>query len=215
MRRRLGWATEQGQAQGGGPGGVRLRQLGERRHGSDGCGSQRGPKRRRGSVRRSSGGGGFGAAVAPTDAKGRGEQREREPERDVERRVAEEVIFGQENVTTGASNDFIQVSRVARQMVERFGFSKKIGQVAIGGPGGNPFLGQQMSSQDYSMATTDVVDAEVRELVEKAYSRATQIITTHIDILHKLAQLLIEKETVDGEEFMSLFIDGQAELFVA
>ncbi|XP_074587511.1 ATP-dependent zinc metalloprotease FTSH 1, chloroplastic-like [Curcuma longa] len=131
-------------------------------------------------------------------------------------RVAEEVIFGQENVTTGASNDFMQVSRVARQMVERFGFSKKIGQVAIGGPGGNPFLGQQVSSQkDYSMATADVVDAEVRGLVETAYSRAKQIITTHIDILHKLAQLLIEKETVDGEEFMSLFIDGKAELFVA
>ncbi|CAN0927375.1 ATP-dependent zinc metalloprotease FTSH, chloroplastic [Linum grandiflorum] len=130
--------------------------------------------------------------------------------------VAEEVIFGQENVTTGASNDFMQVSRVARQMVERFGFSKKIGQVAIGGAGGNPFLGQQMSSQkDYSMATADVVDAEVRELVEKAYARATEIVTTHIDILHKLAQLLIEKETVDGEEFMSLFIDGKAELYVA
>lgn len=59
-------------------------------------------------------------------------------------RVAEEVIFGEDNVTTGASNDFMQVSRVARQMVERFGFSKKIGQVAIGGPGGNPFLGQQV-----------------------------------------------------------------------
>ncbi|GFZ10509.1 FTSH protease 1 [Actinidia rufa] len=130
-------------------------------------------------------------------------------------RVAEEVIFGEDNVTTGASNDFMQVSRVARQMVERFGFSKKIGQIAIGGPGGNPFLGQQMSSQkDYSMATADIVDAEVRVLVEKAYSRAKQIVTTHIDILHKLATLLIEKETVDGEEFMSLFIDGKAELFV-
>jgi hypothetical protein len=55
------------------------------------------------------------------------------------------VIFGAENVTTGASNDFQQVSRVARQMVERFGFSKKIGQVALGGGGGNPFLGQQVS----------------------------------------------------------------------
>ncbi|KAL0907892.1 hypothetical protein M5K25_022343 [Dendrobium thyrsiflorum] len=131
-------------------------------------------------------------------------------------RVAEEVIFGADNVTTGASNDFMQVSRVARQMVERFGFSKKIGQVAIGGPGGNPFLGQQMSTQkDYSMATADVVDSEVRELVDKSYSRAKQIISTHIDILHKLAQLLIEKETVDGEEFMSLFIDGKAELYVA
>ncbi|KAL2471810.1 ATP-dependent zinc metalloprotease FTSH 5 [Abeliophyllum distichum] len=130
-------------------------------------------------------------------------------------RVAEEVIFGPDNVTTGASNDFMQVSRVARQMVERFGFSKKIGQIAIGGPGGNPFLGQQMTTQkDYSMATADVVDAEVRELVDTAYTRAKEIITTHIDILHKLAQLLIEKETVDGEEFMSLFIDGKAELYV-
>lgn len=131
-------------------------------------------------------------------------------------RIAEEVIFGEDNVTTGASNDFMQVSRVARQMVERFGFSKKIGQVAIGGPGGNPFLGQQMATQkDYSMATADIVDAEVRELVERAYTRAKQIITTHIDILHKLALLLIEKETVDGEEFMSLFIDGKAELYIS
>ncbi|MCI20702.1 ATP-dependent zinc metalloprotease FTSH 1 chloroplastic-like [Trifolium medium] len=64
------------------------------------------------------------------------------------------------------------------------------------------------------MATADIVDKEVRELVDKAYIRATTIINTHIDILHKLAQLLIEKETVDGEEFMSLFIDGKAELFV-
>lgn len=54
------------------------------------------------------------------------------------------MIFGDENVTTGASNDFMQVSRVARQMVERFGFSKKIGQVAVGGAGGNPFLGQSV-----------------------------------------------------------------------
>ncbi|XP_071703576.1 ATP-dependent zinc metalloprotease FTSH, chloroplastic-like [Rutidosis leptorrhynchoides] len=132
-------------------------------------------------------------------------------------RVAEEVIFGKDNVTTGASNDFMQVSRVARQMVERFGFSKKIGQVAIGGGGGgNPFLGQSMSSQkDYSMATADIVDAEVRELVERAYERATTIITSQIDILHKVAQLLIEKETIDGEEFMSLFIDGKAELYIA
>ncbi|KAI3947750.1 hypothetical protein MKX01_034415 [Papaver californicum] len=130
-------------------------------------------------------------------------------------RVAEEVIFGKEGVTTGASSDFMQVSNVARQMVERFGFSKKIGQIAIGGGGGNPFLGQQMSTQkDYSMATADIVDSEVRELVEKAYARASLLIETHIDILHSLAQLLIEKETVDGEEFMSLFIDGQAELYV-
>lgn len=71
------------------------------------------------------------------------------------------------------------------------------------------------SQKDYSMATADIVDAEVRELVETAYARAKHIVTTHIDILHKLAQLLMEKETVDGEEFMSLFIDGKAELYVS
>ena len=65
------------------------------------------------------------------------------------------------------------------------------------------------------MATADIVDSEVRELVEKAYVRATNIITKHIDILHKLADLLLEKESVDGEEFMSLFLENQAELYVA
>lgn len=130
-------------------------------------------------------------------------------------RIAEEIIYGTENVTTGASNDFMQVSRVARQMVERFGFSKKIGQLSLGGGGGNPFLGQSAGQQsDHSMATADIIDAEVRELVETAYTRAKTIMTTHIDILHKLASLLLEKETVDGEEFLQLFIDGQAELYV-
>jgi cell division protease FtsH len=130
-------------------------------------------------------------------------------------RIAEEIIYGTENVTTGASNDFMQVSRVARQMVERFGFSKKIGQISLGGGGGNPFLGQSAGQQsDHSMATADVIDAEVRELVETAYTRAKTIMTTHIDILHKLASLLLEKETVDGEEFLQLFIDGKAELSV-
>ncbi|KAG0553959.1 hypothetical protein M758_12G054600 [Ceratodon purpureus] len=130
-------------------------------------------------------------------------------------RIAEELIYGSENVTTGASNDFMQVSRVARQMVERFGFSKKIGQLSLGGGGGNPFMGQSAGqAAEYSMATADIIDAEVRVLVEAAYARAKSIMTTHIEILHKLAALLLEKETVDGEEFLNLFIDGQAELYV-
>ena len=100
-------------------------------------------------------------------------------------------------------------------MVERLGFSKKIGQIALGGGGGNPFMGQQVAQgQDYSMATADIVDAEVRDLVTTAYTRAKSLMTTHIDILHRLAALLIEKETVDGEEFMRLFIDNDAELYV-
>ncbi|KNA04176.1 hypothetical protein SOVF_202110, partial [Spinacia oleracea] len=61
-------------------------------------------------------------------------------------RVADEVIFGENTVVTGASSDFMQVSRVARQRIERFGFSKKIGQLAVSGAGGNSFLGQQVST---------------------------------------------------------------------
>lgn len=100
-------------------------------------------------------------------------------------------------------------------MVERFGFSKKIGQLSLGGGGGNPFMGQSAGqAAEYSMATADIIDAEVRVLVEAAYARAKSIMTTHIEILHKLAALLLEKETVDGEEFLNLFIDGQAELYV-
>ncbi|CAI5514600.1 unnamed protein product [Closterium sp. Naga37s-1] len=130
-------------------------------------------------------------------------------------RIAEELIFGAENVTTGASNDFMQVSRVARQMVERLGFSKKIGQLALGGGGGNPFVGQQVSNAtEYSMATADLIDSEVRELVERAYARAKTLLTENIDVMHQLADLLMEKETVDGEEFMSLFIDGDAKLML-
>lgn len=109
----------------------------------------------------------------------------------------------------------LQVSRVARQMVERFGFSKKIGQLSLGGGGGPSFLGGSAGQpQDHSMATSDLIDAEVRELVQTAYTRAKSLLTQHIDILHSLANRLIEKETVDAEEFISLFIENQAELYV-
>ncbi|KAH7692241.1 Peptidase FtsH protein [Dioscorea alata] len=86
-------------------------------------------------------------------------------------RVAEEVIFGEENVTTGASNDFMQVSRVARQMVERFGFSKKIGQIAIGGPGGNPFLGQQVTLNSYCKPVS------IHETIPQCLKKYTDVIT--------------------------------------
>lgn len=79
-------------------------------------------------------------------------------------RIAEELIFGKENVTTGASNDFMQVSRVARQMVERFGFSKKIGQLSLGGGGGNPFLGQQVAIRVIALTVMFIIELENRSL---------------------------------------------------
>ena len=73
---------------------------------------------------------------------------------------------------------------------------------------------QVSNSTEYSMVTADLIDSEVRELVEKAYARAKTLLQDNMDILHKLADLLLEKETVDGEEFMSLFIEGQAKLML-
>merc|ERR1711939_826927 len=105
-------------------------------------------------------------------------------------RVAEELIFGAEDVTTGASNDFQQVSRTARMMVEQMGFSPKIGQIALKQGGGNSFLGNDVGrGADYSMATADLVDSEVKELVTKAYRRAKDLVSINIDVLHQVADV--------------------------
>ena len=130
-------------------------------------------------------------------------------------RVAEEVIFGKEFVTTGASNDFQQVSRVARSMIVNYGFSDKVGQVSMSSQGGNPFLGQSAGqSADYSAYTADIIDGEVKALVEKAYTRAMDLCMTHIDVLHKTADALIEKESLDGDEFARFFEDSDAQLYL-
>merc|ERR1711959_499945 len=122
-------------------------------------------------------------------------------------RIAEELIFGDDNVTTGASGDFQQVSRTARMMVTQLGFSKKIGQLSLGGRSGPSFLGQDMGqSQDMSMETMDVVDAEVRDLVRQAYRRAKDLIVSNISVLHKTADLLMEKENISGQEFEEILL---------
>merc|ERR1719482_1760657 len=130
-------------------------------------------------------------------------------------RVAEELIFGPDYVTTGAGGDFQQVSRVARGMITNYGFSDKLGQVAMSSQGGDPFLGQSAGQgADYSAETAAVIDGEVKELVEKAYGRAMDLCTTHIDVLHKTAEALIEKESLDGEEFARFFEESDAQLYL-
>merc|ERR1712113_697546 len=130
-------------------------------------------------------------------------------------RLAEELIFGTDNITTGASNDFQQVSRVARQMITRFGFSDKIGQVALSSDGGNPFLGQSMGqSADYSASTASIVDKEVQDLVETAYARGKELLETHMSVLHATAEALLEKETIDGDEFMKIFEEQGVPLYL-
>ena len=116
-------------------------------------------------------------------------------------RIAEEIIFGEEEVTTGASNDLQQVARVARQMVTRFGMSDKLGPVALGRQQGNMFLGRDIAAErDFSEETAATIDSEVRSLVDQAYIRAKQVLTNNRHVLDQLAAMLVDKETVDSDE---------------
>jgi len=130
-------------------------------------------------------------------------------------RVAEELIFGAENVTTGASGDFQQVSRTARMMIEQMGFSEKIGQIALKTGGGQTFLGNDAGrGADYSQTTADIVDSEVQALVEVAYRRAKDLVQENIQCLHDVAEVLLEKENIDGDEFEQIMLKAKAKLYL-
>ena len=107
-------------------------------------------------------------------------------------RIAEEIIFGEQEITTGASSDLERVSSIARQMVTEFGMSDKIGNVFI-------------NSNDYiSLDTRTIIDAEINSLVNSCYLYSKNLLLNNIDLLHELAKLLIEKETISYEEFNNL-----------
>jgi len=128
-------------------------------------------------------------------------------------RLAEEIIFGEEEVTTGASNDLQQVARVARQMVTRFGMSDRLGPVALGRQNGNVFLGRDIASdRDFSDETAAAIDEEVRNLVEQAYRRAKEVLVNNRTILDQLAQMLVEKETVDAEELQNILAHNDVKM---
>ncbi len=122
-------------------------------------------------------------------------------------RVAEEIVYGEDEVTTGASNDLQQVARVARQMVTRFGMSEKLGPVALGRSQGGMFLGRDIAAErDFSEDTAATIDDEVSQLVEEAYRRATEVLSNNRAVLDELAEMLVEKETVDAEDLQELLI---------
>lgn len=128
-------------------------------------------------------------------------------------RIAEEIIFGEEEVTTGASNDLQQVARVARQMITRFGMSDRLGPVALGRQNGNMFLGRDIASdRDFSDTTAATIDQEVRQLVDEAYNRAKDVLLGNKHILDKLSAMLIEKETVDAEELQELLAENDVKM---
>ena len=123
-------------------------------------------------------------------------------------RVAEEIVYGEDEVTTGASNDLQQVARVARQMVTRFGMSDRLGPVALGRSQGGMFLGRDIAAErDFSEDTAAAIDEEVGQLVAAAHRRATEVLEANRAVLDELADLLVERETVDAEELQELLIN--------
>ncbi|MBW4536250.1 MAG: cell division protein FtsH [Cyanobacteriota bacterium] len=128
-------------------------------------------------------------------------------------RLAEEIIYGEEEVTTGASNDLQQVTRVARQMVTRFGMSDRLGPVALGRQNGNVFMGRDIASdRDFSNETAAAIDEEVRNYVDQAYSRAKKVLMENRHILDKLADMLIEKETVEADELQDVLANNDVKM---
>jgi cell division protease FtsH len=120
-------------------------------------------------------------------------------------RVAEELTFGKENITSGAVGDIDQATKMARAMVTRMGFSDELGLVAYGENQDEVFLGMSMGrQQNVSEATAQKIDREVRRLIEEAYEEAKRILTERHDDHIKLAEALLEYETLSGDEIKDL-----------
>ncbi|SNR99049.1 MULTISPECIES: ATP-dependent zinc metalloprotease FtsH [unclassified Azospirillum] len=120
-------------------------------------------------------------------------------------RVAEEIIFGPENVTTGAASDIQQATRWARAMVAEYGMSDKLGRVRYNANEQEVFLGHSVAQQqNVSEATSQLIDEEIRRLIEEGEVQARTILTTHLQDLHKVSEALLEFETLSGDEVRAL-----------
>ncbi|HET8613584.1 MAG TPA: AAA family ATPase, partial [Sphingomonas sp.] len=116
-------------------------------------------------------------------------------------RIAEQLIYGQDHLNTGASNDIQQATDMARSMVMEYGMSEKLGWLRYRDNQDEVFLGHSVSrAQNMSEETARLIDAEVRRLVEEGEARARSVLTDHLDELHRLATALLEYETLNGEE---------------
>nr|YP_009395033.1 Cell division protein FTSH [Polysiphonia stricta]ARW63595.1 Cell division protein FTSH [Polysiphonia stricta] len=119
-------------------------------------------------------------------------------------RATEEIVFGESEITTGASNDLQQVTSMARQMVTRFGMST-IGPLSLENEDSNPFLGRGMgSSNDYSDEIAIKIDTQIKIIVDECHKKTRKIIKENRVIIDKLVDILIEKETIDGSEFRNI-----------
>ena len=121
-------------------------------------------------------------------------------------RVAEELILN--DISTGASNDIERATKIARSMVTKYGMSDRIGAVMLGSNQEEVFLGRDFAQgKEYSEETAGIIDEETKNIIDAGYARAKDILNTHIDKLHAVAKVLLEKEKIEGEEFDAIFQD--------
>ena len=119
-------------------------------------------------------------------------------------RVAEALIL--HDISTGASNDIERATKIARDMVTKYGMSDRIGAIMFGSGQEEVFLGRDFAqSKNYSEETAGVIDEEIKTIIDKGYNRAREILTQHVDKLHQVAEILLEKEKIEGDEFEAIF----------
>ena len=124
-------------------------------------------------------------------------------------RVAEEMIFGHGKVTSGASSDIAMATKLAKDMVTKFGMSTELGPLSYGANEDEVFLGRQITRQEHmSEETAKKVDAEVKKLVDAGYKRAKTILTEKLKDLHTIAKALLVYETLSGEEIKNLIFNN-------
>ena len=125
-------------------------------------------------------------------------------------RAAEELVFHE--VTTGAANDLEKVTSTAKQMIMRYGMSEKLGPRVLGRNHDLPFLGREMGAEpDYSEEIAREIDDEIRRVIEEAHDLAVKTLKEHMEDLHRLSAILIERETIDKDQFERLLAGESAE----
>ena len=119
-------------------------------------------------------------------------------------RVAESLILN--DISTGASNDIERATQIARSMVTKYGMSERIGTLTLGQGQEEVFLGRDLAhAREYSEETAAIIDEETKKIVDKGYNRASKILSDHIDKLHQVAGVLLEKEKIEADEFAAIF----------
>jgi len=122
-------------------------------------------------------------------------------------RAAEEIVLGE--ISTGAAGDLKQANNVARNMITKYGMSDKLGNLIFGNENDEIFIGRDLAhSRNYSEEIAAVIDSEVKKIIDEAYQKSLSVLRENINKLHKVAQTLLEKERIEGEEFEEIFANA-------